>query len=79
MRSGIPLGTAQGNAHLTENTESEKRSDPLKGSLVAHGGNPQDRTNSPRASHALGNADQERRDFFTNHLVLLYLVLLYKF
>ena len=25
MRSGIPLGTAQGNAHLTEDTEVRKK------------------------------------------------------
>ena len=32
---------------------------PPSGSLVAHGGNPQDRTNSPRRRKTQGNAHQE--------------------
>ena len=35
---------------------------PPSGSLVAHGGNPQDRTNSPRRRKTQGNAHQESGD-----------------
>jgi hypothetical protein len=37
-------------------------SDPLKGSAFAHGGNPQDRTASPRRRKTQGNARVVTRD-----------------